>query len=227
MLTKTIITLLSRCSRYALRCYGEAKWDAALTLKGYVGDKRLGIDTGWYDYINAHKSSGDSFRYEPTSYAVLKKVIEYIKFNKDDVFIDYGCGSGRVVFTIATQLLKKVIGIEFDEALVMTAKENLSRFKHKNSPIEFVHIDATIFNPAEGTIFFFGNPFGEKTLKIVMDNIKNSLNINPRQIKIVYFNSTGKNVLEKLDWLEFEAVIDNSNSGTTVWRNKVLYQRAQ
>lgn len=220
MLTKATITLLSRCFRYALRCYREIKWDAALTFRGYFGDKRLGIDTGWYDYINEHNSTGDSFRYEPTSYAVIQKIIDYIKFNHDDVFIDYGCGSGRVIFAISTQRLQKVIGIELDESLVNIAKTNLSHFKFENTPVEIIHTDANSFNPIEGTIIFLGNPFGEKTLQNVMDNIETSLSKNPREIKIVYFNSTGKSVLEKIDWLEYETAIDSNNSGTTVWRNK-------
>lgn len=221
MLSKVMITLLSRCFRYAKYFYGEVKWDATLSLKGYLGDKRLGIDTGWYDYVNAHNSPGDSFRYEPTSYAVIQKAIDFIKLKEDDVLVDYGCGSGRVLFAMATQNLKKVIGIEFDESLVNIARKNLYQFKFKNTPIEIIHMDATTFNPIEGTIFYLGNPFGEKTLKIVLDNIKISLDKNPRTIKIVYFNSTGKSVLEKNDWLEIEGIIDNNYSGTTVWKNKL------
>jgi precorrin-6B methylase 2 len=124
-----------------------------------------------------------------------------------------------VIFETATQSLKKVIGIEYDEALVNIAKINLANYKFKNIPIEIIHADAERYDPIEGTVYFLGNPFGAKTLQIVMDNIQNSLETNPRNIKIVYFNSTGKSVLEKLDWLEFEASIDKNYLGTTVWRN--------
>lgn len=222
MLAKVLFTLLFRCIGYARDFYGEAKWDASLSLKGYWGDRKLGIDTGWYAYTNSHNSNGESFRYEPTSYAVIQKAIDFIKFKEDDVLIDYGCGSGRVLFAIATQRLKKIIGIEFDDALVNIAKSNLKHSKHKITPVEIIHMDATIFDPIEGTVIYLGNPFGEKTLKIVLDNIKSSLDRNPRTIRIVYFNSTGKNVLDQIDWLEFDGTIDTNYSGTTVWKSKLL-----
>lgn len=221
MLLKALITLISRCSRYALHCYREVKWDATLTLKGYWGDRRLRINTGWYDYANAHTSTGDSFRYEPTSYSVINKTIEYLQLKNDDVLIDYGCGSGRVIFAIATQRLKKVIGLEFDEKLVTIAEMNRRQLNGGITPVEIIHIDATEYNPLEATVIFFGNPFGEKTLKTVMDNIEKSLMSRPRNIRIVYFNSTGRGVLESLNWLEYVTAIDRSNLGTTVWRNKM------
>lgn len=218
MLTKALITLFSRSLKSSIRCYREVKWDAALTVKGYFGDKRLGIDTGCYEYTIGQNSSG--VRYEPTSYAILKKVSEYLKFNRDDVFIDYGCGSGRVVFTIATQKLKKIIGIESDKALVDIANANLRKFKFKSTPVDIIHADANNFNPIEGTIIFMFNPFGEKTLQIVLDKIESSLSINPRNIKIIYINSTCNSIMENSEWLELEAVIDDNYSGSTVWRNK-------
>lgn len=220
MLTKVLITLSSRCFRYSINCLREIKWDTSLTLKGYVGDRKLGIDTGWYDFINAHNSPGDSIRYEPTPYAVIQKVIEFIKITPEDVLIDYGCGSGRVLFAIAQHKLKKVTGVEFDQALVDIANTNLSTAKHKNSPVEIIHMDATLFDPTEGTIIYLFNPFGDKTLKVVLDKLKISLEKNPRNIKIVYFNSTGRGILEKIDWLEFVDLIDHNYSGTTVWKNK-------
>lgn len=82
--------------------------------------------------------------------------------------------------------------------MVNIAKTDLSHFKFENTPVEIIHTDANSFNPIERTIIFLSNPFVEKTLPKVMDNVGISLSNNPREIKIVYFNSTGRSVLDKL-----------------------------
>jgi len=224
MLVKVIITSLRRCYRYMK---GIVRREISSALKGYSGDKKLGIDTGYYNENISQNIYGDSVRYEPTSYAVIQSVIEYLKFDKDDVFIDYGCGKGRIISSIATQKLKKIIGIELDETMINIAQKNIRNLKFKNTPVELFNIDSINFNPIEGNIFFMFNPFGEKTLNIVLNNINNSLRINPRSIRIVYHNSVGESILEKLDWLEFEGKIEDSSYATSVWRNKLPSYKLQ
>jgi len=173
------------------------------TIKQWYYDKKLGIDTSIDSdsHIITQGIYGDSVKYEPTAYDTIQKVIDYLRLNKDDVFVDFGCGKGRVIFSIATQKIKKVIGIELDEKLVTIAKANLRNLKLQNTPIEILNIDATNFDPKEGTIFFMFHPFGEKTLKIAINNIKNSLNAYPRKIRIVYNNPDCSSILDTQDWL--------------------------
>jgi precorrin-6B methylase 2 len=190
------------------------------TLDGYYGDKKLGIDTGYYDEKVAQGKYGDSETYQPTKYSILQKIIEYLKLNKDDVFVDFGCGKGRVIAYLASQRLKKVIGIELDEKMVNIARVNINNLKSSNTPIEIINIDATSFNPTEGTVFFIYNSFGEKTLNTVINNIKDSLTTSPRAIRIVYSNPVFKIILKMQDWLEPEGVIDCNGFKIFVWHNK-------
>jgi len=108
-----------------------------------------------------------------------------------------------------------------DEKMLNIAKVNISKLKFNNTPIEFINIDANNFHPIEGTILFMFNPFGEKTFKTVINNLKDSLTAHPRRIRIVYHHPKCGSILDTLDWLEFEGVIERSYFCTSVWRNKL------
>ena len=108
-----------------------------------------------------------------------------MQFGSDDVFVDLGSGKGRVLLSVATKNLKKVIGIEIRKDMFDIAMENLEKSKMKNTPVEIVNADVATFDMKEGTIFFMFNPFGINTQKRVLENIRSSLVVNPRQVRII------------------------------------------
>lgn len=183
-----------------------------------IQEKRLGIKTSGLtfpkDNINLYD---DVLAYGATSYSRLKKMIKYLKLNKEDTFIDLGCGAGRPVFLAGTQRLKKIIGIEIKKELVDFAKRNLRSLKLNYTPIEIINTDVSTFDLKEGTVFFMFNPFGEKTLTKVIENIKKNLATNPRKIRIVYYYPVYKDLLNSQDWLVSEGEIDKTN--IFVWRS--------
>ncbi|MFH1354607.1 MAG: hypothetical protein ABIH19_00450, partial [Candidatus Omnitrophota bacterium] len=78
-------------------------------LKGRYYDKMLGIETaGYYTAIEDISYNKDMVAYSPSPYGRLEKMITYLKLTPDDVFVDLGCGKGRVVFFVALKRLKKV-----------------------------------------------------------------------------------------------------------------------
>jgi SAM-dependent methyltransferase len=161
----------------------------------------------------------DAIWYEPTPYSVLEKTIKYLKFTPDDVFIDFGCGKGRVIFFVATQRIKKVIGIELQKELAAIAKANLSRLKISQAHVEILNCDSVNFNPTEGTIFFLYNPSGDRTVVKIIENIKNSLISYPRKIRIIFYYLAQRRWLESQNWLEREKD-DIGDIRVSVWRNK-------
>ena len=185
-----------------------------------IHEKRLGIETHGYsfpkDNINLYD---DAEPYVATSYSRLKKMINYLKLSKEDIFIDLGCGAGRPLFVVGTQWLKKVIGIEIRKELVDIAKKNLRNLKLNNTPIEIINTNAIAFDIKEGTVFFMFNPFGKEAFTKVIGNIKKSLVTNPRKIRIVYYNSVYKDLLDSQDWLVSEEEIDKTD--IFVWHSKL------
>jgi len=183
-------------------------------------EKRFGIETSTIyllkDNLSFYKDGQD---YQPTPYKKLEKVVDYLKLKSDDVCIDLGCGKGRVVFFFALQKVKKVIGVELVEDLVKIARRNLNNLRIKDrAAVEIFHGDVTKFNFEECTVFFLFNPFGYKTLKKVIFNIKETLVTNPRGIRILYYNPVHRRILDNEDWLILEGQVDKTN--IFVWHNK-------
>jgi len=193
---------------------------ACLTLlNSKILEKRLGIDTYGYTFPEEERNLyGDASPYTATSYLRLNKMLSYLKLKEEDVAVDLGCGVGRPVFLLGTRRLRKVIGVEIRKELVDIARKNLANWKLRVTPIEIIHSDASAFDAGEGTVFFLFNPFGEKTFTKVMENIRKSLVIRPRRVRIVYYCPVYKDFLDAQDWLVPEGEIGKTD--ILVWSTK-------
>ena len=206
--------------RYLMKSFLEIKWAISHVIIDHYIEKKLGIDTAGVCFVQKELSAyQDSEEYAPTKYPELQIMVDYLKLNKDDVFIDFGCGKGRVVFLVAMQKLKKVVGVEFNQTLIDIAKKNLKNLKLNNTPIELFQGDAVNFDVKDGTVFYMFNPFGLKTFAKVLDNIKKSMSSNPRIIRLLYRNSIYRSLLDETDWLEQQGYIDKTE--IFVWRSKL------
>jgi len=187
-------------------------------------DMKLGINTrGKYTEKEEASLCADEVKYFPTFYSYLKKMTNHLKMSDKDIFVDLGCGKGRAIFYVAaTQKVKKIIGVELRGTLVENAKKNLNNLKLDKidkDKIEILHCDAADFDAREGTIFFMYSPFGWQTLKHVLDNIKKSLETNPRPVRILFLRaSESKVLLDMTDWLVADGEIDKTNIFT--WHSK-------
>jgi SAM-dependent methyltransferase len=201
--------------------------DLASTIRGYCRDRALGhIDTS---YSSLHRTAqgcyGDSLDYVPSGYTALTAMLRHLRPKETDVFVDLGCGKGRVLFAVAEHRLRKVIGVELDDALVSIARSNVAKFSKATgcrTPIDVRHLDVTEFDPKEGTIFYMFNPFEYKTMLHVINNIRASLAAHPREVRILYSNPKQAMVLDMQDWLTREGELEKS--GIYIWRNTVHLQ---
>ena len=172
-------------------------------------EKRLGIRTTGYSLAKEDVTLfKDSVVYLPTPYEFIKKTLEKLQFGTDDVFIDLGCGKGRIMFSVAEKRLKKVIGVEARKDLFAIASDNLKKAKRKNTPVEIFNTDAASFDMREGTVFFLFDPFGKNTLAKVIQNIKKSLAADPRKIRIVCLGCPDLNTIEGSEWLACESSLE-------------------
>ncbi|MGE5308020.1 MAG: class I SAM-dependent methyltransferase [Deltaproteobacteria bacterium] len=196
----------------AARMYWSFLWKRA-AVKAFVYDFRLGIRTREEEprrrdiYVGEKDTSvnKDMLAYEGMFYGTLKRMVARIEPGPDDVFIDLGCGKGRVVFVMAQQRLRKVIGVELDNSLVSAARRNYATLRKARTPVEIVHADAAEYRFTDENIIFMYNPFGPKTMEKVLANLKSSLETNPRPIRVLYYNPHQKAVLDSQDWLRLDS----------------------
>jgi precorrin-6B methylase 2 len=131
----------------------------------------------------------------------LWKYINVLKPSDEDVVYDVGCGMGRILCAFARRPVRKCVGIEISTEYAERARQNAKRLKGSKAPIEIIIADAAEADYSEGTIYCLFNPFGTKTLEVVLERIHQSVKQCPRRIRIAYFNAAFENVLESCDWL--------------------------
>jgi len=141
-----------------------------------------------------------STAYGPSPYFYLSQAFDGTDFNCNGrVFIDFGCGAGRVMLFAARLPLRRIIGVELSPTLCRAAETNMERYhsRHKKSPDwAVVNADARSFAIPDGSdVFFFFNPFDETILAEVLDNIIKSVRQTPRDCVVVYMNPVHADVL--------------------------------
>lgn len=180
-----------------------------------ISELLSGLATG--GDIDVSNWSKDSTRYQPTPYHMLRVVSSYIRSN--DVFVDLGCGKGRVLCFVATRCkLRKAIGVELVPELAHVARRNLSKLTLV-APVRVVNVDAREADLSEGTVYFMYNPFGQDTLRKILQNLKKSLRTNPRRVRLLYYNPKHAHILDDADWIHAVTSYRHRKHTLRVWEN--------
>ena len=140
--------------------------------------------------------------YTPTVYRMIFQVLRRLPLKDSDVFVDLGCGKGRVVCCAAHLGAAHVIGIEYVKEIYEIAAKNAELMRHRRSPITIKHGEAQDYDFTEGTVFYMYNSFGPDTLRTVLSKIEAGLQRNPREIRIAYVNPMYGLVVRERKWLE-------------------------
>ncbi len=152
-------------------------------------DKLLRIKTSGRDDSNSDLTN---FPYEPTPYSVLELLANSGYLSKNDVVIDYGSGKGRVDFYLAYYLKCHMIGVEYDNRLFQRAISNLKDAKSK-SRVEFVLKNASEYEiPNNAKALYFFNPFNVSVLIDVINNLKESIKKNKRNVLLIFYYPSNK-----------------------------------
>jgi len=130
-------------------------------------------------------------RYEPTPYAGLEQLFSEYEMPDHPVFIDMGCGKGRVPIYVHHKFHIPTIGVEMDAGFYAEAENNKKSYLQKKSaqaPISFIHSIAEDYaiQPCD-TVFFFFNPFSINIFRTVIHNIWKSYELHMREIHIILY----------------------------------------
>jgi SAM-dependent methyltransferase len=121
--------------------------------------------------------------------AVLQQL--YIPLEQH-VFIDVGCGKGRVLLLASNYSFRRIIGIEYSPRLCAIARNNLAHYRNPDqrcTSLEVVESDAANFEPPlEPLALFFHHPFDEPVFHEVLKQLERSLAVQPRPMTVIYFD---------------------------------------
>jgi precorrin-6B methylase 2 len=193
--------------------------------RNMVWEHKLGVTTRGVVEI----SEPDAVDYGASSYPAILAILHNLSLKSSDVFVDVGCGKGRVVCCASRFNIQEMIGIEVNENLCEIAQRNAVRLRGRRASITIINARAQGFDYSKGTVFYFFNPFGSLTLNEVLSKLRFSLYSYPRRVKIVYLNPIHESLLSACDWLErYDRWEPRRNIGleypVSFWRSAIVDQ---
>jgi SAM-dependent methyltransferase len=129
--------------------------------------------------------------YEPIDPGQFRRVIEAAALNYPRfTFVDFGSGKGRALLLASEYPFRKIVGVEFAPDLVEISRKNLCiahDLAHRCREVEVVPLDAARFPiPAGPAVLFFHNPFEPEVMASVVENVRQSLESQPRELVMLY-----------------------------------------
>ena len=116
-------------------------------------------------------NEGDEiFPVQSATYRILKKLLPEVEIGKDDVFVDIGCGLGRLMgyLFLNGKRGKKNYGVDINSNAAEFARQVFA-----NDPdVTILCEDATKVRIDGGTVFLMYNPFGEGVLNDFLDHLE-------------------------------------------------------
>lgn len=173
---------------YDLRLRTQSRSPLRTRLLDAWRDWSRGITTGGFIRADAFGLSPSRFyAYQPTPWDVAREALKAIPISDDDVFIDYGCGKGRVLAAALALPFRRIVGIEVVPELVAIARRNVARW---GTRCEVIEADAsTIALPDDATVLYMANPFAREVLPDVAARIRESLARRARRLTVVTFGA--------------------------------------
>jgi SAM-dependent methyltransferase len=194
--------LLERILPWAARWRGSGLKTRLLNPHEEWCDRRLGIrSAGFTPAVGAPDTPHWRGHYEPTRYRDLFRMLRHARIGADDVYVDLGCGMGRTVFAAHSLGAKRAIGVDIDPALIAACQANLARSRGGAAGIEFVTAAAETFAHDDTTVLFMFHPFGDGTLRAVIDALGEAQRRRPRTLRVVYHNPVYDELLGASGWL--------------------------
>ena len=171
----------------------------------YMFDIKYGTDTvSWVNLKNLRvvgKNRKRASMYQPTHVYPLKKLFKELNIPQGKIFLDLGCGKGRVLLIASEFGFKELRGVEFASELCKTAVTNCSLYKDKtgsNAEFHIIESDVVDYEFYDEDVFFMFHPFDAFILLQVLKKIKLSLVVNKRKIWIIYRNPVHKDTIGRM-----------------------------
>ncbi len=166
-------------------------------------DLRYGTVTGGIEPLWRFKISSTNARfgarYEATNEKEFTDAVNFLREDpKSFIFIDLGCGKGRVLLMAASLGFKQIIGVEFASELVEIARSNIAKRKITNAVV--LHADAADFQFQNcDTVIYLYNPFSQEVVRKIVKNLRE---FQSNKLYIIYKNPLCAEVFDSSGFLK-------------------------
>jgi predicted RNA methylase len=178
------------------------------------------------DLTNSKSVNKDSHENQPSTFYSLNKAFKQLNLSNQEIgMLDIGCGTGRVLSFGMLLNFKEVAGVDLDAPALEKAVENCTRMQKMGYKTSFniEHADATIYSiPAGINVIYLFNPFGEKTMEKVVDNINSHAARSTSDIYVIYTNPKFQELFtrNKESKKIFESFFKNKKPDLAIFRIK-------
>jgi SAM-dependent methyltransferase len=147
-----------------------------------------------------------AMRYEVTRARALTRLLRKLDLPQSGVFVDIGCGKGRVLMIAAEYGFSRVVGLEYSHDLCETARRNLSAFQRsikRTLNVQIVETDVVDYEirPDENVFFMF-NPFDSEILELILGKVEQSVAAHPRDVWLIYLYPEFRRTIDASDAFE-------------------------
>jgi predicted RNA methylase len=153
----------------------------------------------------------------PSYYLRLVALRDALELTPQDAITDLGCGCGRALAVFARRNLRYCRGVEFDPGAAAVARANARRLRGRRAHIDIVTTDAADYPFADETLVYLFNPFGPQTLRAVLVNLRRSLEVNPRRLRLCYYNPKHRDVIQATGWLRRTATLQGVKTHVEIY----------
>jgi hypothetical protein len=121
-------------------------------------------------------------------------------------FVDLGSGKGRALLMASDYPFRHILGAEFLPVLHDAAKKNIEKYSSEQQQckrIESLCTDARdLALPTGPLVVYMFNSFPEPVFVKVLENLRRSVEENPRPVYVAYRYLEFETLLQKCEWLE-------------------------
>jgi SAM-dependent methyltransferase len=142
--------------------------------------------------------------YAASSWNVLARILERGEIGSEDVFLDVGCGFGRVVLAAARYPFKRVIGVDIVPEFTAAAADAVARNRHRLrcGDVRLITADAASWSiPDEVTFAFLGDSFRGEVLEAFVSQLVASAERRPRRLRLIFYGPSGVHPLDEIPQL--------------------------
>lgn len=188
-----------------------------------IFEKPRGLDFSMR--VKARKISGTgNHGYALTSRRALKNLLRDLSINREDGFLDIGCGKGGVLCYASEFDFGRIGGIEVDSQLVRIARKNMQKLGLRDR-VDVTQADALTFDGYSGFNFFFlFNPFDpdiySKVLTRILEDVAQKRHV--RTVWLLCYGDCNDEVIQssKLFDLYRNEVCPYRGNGIRVWKSR-------
>jgi hypothetical protein len=177
-------------------------------------ERRLGVETAqMVEMKQLGITNPGHAEYAPTPFRDFSAIFDRLPIRAGhDVLIDYGSGKGRALILAASYPFRRIIGVEFSEALNAIAARHLeaARRHFQCTDVQAVSADATSYIvPDDVTIAYFNNPFDRPLFEKVLARLRASLAAHPRPFRIVLNYPPDSQLLDAITKSGWLTIVDD------------------